>query len=61
MSCSHCTANVEKALSMVSGIKKIEVSLEGNCAFVDGEFNVEDAETAIKNAGYTVTGVNLTG
>ncbi len=56
MNCGHCTANVEKALGLVEGIEKIDVSLEGKCAFIDGDFNIEDAENAIKNAGYVVTG-----
>ena len=56
MSCSHCTASVEKALSSVSGIRKIKVSLEGKFAEIDGNFDIAEAETAISNAGYTVAG-----
>ena len=56
MNCSHCSANVEKALSIVRGIKTIDISLKNKCAFVDGDFDVEEAETAIRNAGYVVTG-----
>ena len=56
MSCSHCTASVEKALSAVSGISTIEVSISGKYADVDGEFDQSAAEAAIRNAGYEVTG-----
>ena len=56
MSCSHCTASVEKALGAVEGIEKINVSLEGKFAEVDGNFTLSDAEAAIRNAGYEVVG-----
>ncbi len=56
MSCSHCTANVEKALGAVSGIKTINVSLSGKYADINGEFDQSAAEAAIRNAGYEVTG-----
>ena len=58
MSCGHCTASVEKALSMVKGIEKIDVSLEGGCALLEGDFNIGEAEAAIENAGYSVSGNN---
>ncbi|MBI9108063.1 MAG: SO_0444 family Cu/Zn efflux transporter [Spirochaetales bacterium] len=54
MTCGHCKANVEKALSLVSGIDKIEVNLDDKCAYINGNFTVSDAEGAVKNAGYTV-------
>ena len=54
MSCSHCTANVKKALSTVKGIQSINVSLEGKFAEIEGDFKREDAEAAISGAGYTV-------
>ncbi len=56
MSCSHCTASVEKALSTVSGINAIAVSLSGKYADIDGEFDQSAAEAAIRNAGYEVAG-----
>ncbi|MDC7220051.1 MAG: SO_0444 family Cu/Zn efflux transporter [Spirochaetales bacterium] len=56
MSCHHCSANVEKALSLVEGVGKIEISLEGKYAQIDGEFDLEEAEAAIRNAGYEVVG-----
>ena len=56
MNCSHCSASVERALSGVGGIEKINVSLEGKFAEVDGDFELAAAEEAIKNAGYTVVG-----
>jgi len=56
MTCGHCKANVEKALGMVEGIRMIDVNLNDKCAYIDGDFNVSDAEGAVKNAGYTVIG-----
>ncbi|MDC7226415.1 MAG: SO_0444 family Cu/Zn efflux transporter [Spirochaetales bacterium] len=54
MSCSHCTASVEKALSTVSGINQIDVNLNGKYAMIDGDFKLEEAEAAIAGAGYEV-------
>ena len=56
MSCSHCKANVEKALSLVNGVSRIEVDLGEGCARIDGDFDIADAEAAVTNAGYTVKG-----
>ena len=54
MSCSHCTASVEKALSTVRGIGSINVNLNGKYAEVDGDFKIEEAEAAVRSAGYEV-------
>lgn len=56
MSCSHCTASVEKALSTVNGISKIDVNLDQKCAYIEGDFELSEAEDAVKNAGYEVAG-----
>ncbi|THB63038.1 MAG: permease [Spirochaetaceae bacterium] len=56
MTCGHCSANVQKALSTVAGIKKIDVSLEGKCVFIEGDFKLAEAEKAIHDAGYKVAG-----
>ncbi|MDC7125056.1 MAG: permease [Spirochaetales bacterium] len=55
MQCKHCSASVEKALTNIKGIDKIEISLEGKYAEVDGDFDLNEAVSAIENAGYTVT------
>ncbi len=51
MSCGHCVAAVEKAVSAVPGVESVEVSLETNCAEVVGGLPHEAIE-AIKQAGY---------
>ena len=56
MTCGHCTAAVEKALSGVPGVEKvIDVSLETGIATIEGTVAVEALVTAVKNAGYQVT------
>ena len=59
MSCSHCTASVEKALSAVVGVENIDVNLQGKYADIKGNFDLSEAEDAVKNAGYKVTGSGL--
>ena len=54
MTCSHCSASVEKALSNVNGIEKIEVNLQGKYAEVEGDFKLADAVAAVRNAGYEI-------
>lgn len=56
MTCGHCKMTVENALSKVEGIQSIHVSLKGNSATLEGDFSLEEAEKAVKDAGYAVTG-----
>lgn len=55
MTCSHCTARVEKSLKSVNGVKKVKVNLEQANAVVTGA-NIDEAalRAAIEEAGYTV-------
>ncbi|NLV58311.1 MAG: heavy-metal-associated domain-containing protein [Clostridiales bacterium] len=58
MSCSHCKAAVEKALSSVSGVTRAEVNLEKKLAKVSGQGLDEQAmKEAVIDAGYEVTGM----
>lgn len=60
MSCKHCTAAVEKALSEVRGVINVSVSLEDKKAsFTLGDEAVSDAKLkeAVEEAGYKVTGI----
>lgn len=53
MSCQHCVARVDKALSSVDGVDKVKVSLEEARAEVEG--SGLDPQTLIKavvEAGY---------
>jgi copper chaperone len=56
MTCGHCTAAVEKALSCVPGVEKVvDVSLATGVATVEGSVAVDALTTAVKDAGYTVS------
>lgn len=56
MTCSHCTAAVEKALSGVPGVGKVvDVSLATGIATIEGTMSVDALNIAVKDAGYTVT------
>jgi copper chaperone CopZ len=57
MSCGHCKARVEKALSEVAGVNKAEVDLANKQASVEGDASVQDLVKAVSQAGYTVTSV----
>jgi len=59
MKCMHCVKNVENTLSKIKGIKKVDVSLEENCAkivaAVKDEANLfETIKTQIEEAGFSV-------
>lgn len=55
MSCNHCKMAVEKALSELDGISKVEVDLEGKKAIVYGENIVDEIlKEIIEDAGYDV-------
>lgn len=58
MTCSHCSALVEKALKGVPGVSDATVSLEGKKATVHGEaLDPKQLEKAVIDAGYQVTQV----
>ena len=59
MNCNHCRAAVEKALSAIPGVSKVEVSLENRNAIIDTADSVsnEALTAAITNAGFEVKGV----
>ena len=56
MMCEHCKMHVEKALSAIEGVEKVEVSLENKNAKIETskEIDNETIEKAVKEAGYTV-------
>ena len=59
MSCEHCAARVEKAISAVENVEKVDVKLKKKCAVVHSKAAVSDDEIkkAVEEAGYTVTGI----
>ena len=53
MTCPHCAARVEKALSAL-GVP-VKVYLKDNCAWVPSGLDNDQIIKAISDAGYTVT------
>lgn len=57
MSCSHCVANVEKALKGLNGVTDVVVDLKGNKATVEYDpesVNEKQMEEAVTSAGYDI-------
>ncbi len=52
MMCAGCVSSVEEALTGVAGVVKAHVNLGERTATVEGEFAVEDLQTAVKKAGF---------
>jgi len=53
MTCSHCTASVERALAGVTGVESVVVNLKGGTAAVTGQgMEIEALLSAVANAGY---------
>jgi len=59
MMCMHCVKHVKDALSKVSGVTDVEVSLDDKNAVVTLATNVDDSvlKSAVENAGYDVKGI----
>lgn len=55
MDCGHCVQRVEQALKSVNGVTEVRVSPDSKIAEVEGDFKRDDAVTAVKEAGYTVS------
>ena len=58
MTCGHCSARVEKALSAIDGVTAA-VDLEAKTANLKLSHDVSDADLkkAVEDAGYTVTAI----
>ena len=52
MSCSVCSARVEKAVSKVDGVSTCQVNLLTNSMMVDGTASRDDIISAVEKAGY---------
>ena len=59
MMCAHCVAHVEKALSAIDGVDKVEMSLEDKSAVLSLSKEVDDKvlTDAVTEAGYEVVSV----
>ena len=58
MNCAACPITIKKALTKVSGVSKIDVSLdrrEARVTFDDAKANVEALSRATKDAGFPST------
>lgn len=55
MTCSHCVASVTKAIESVPGVNSVEVSLDDNAAYIDGEPDKLKIIESVKNAGFEAT------
>ena len=60
MSCSHCTAAVEKALSCIPGVRSVKVDLDRKSAVVEAVEGVTliELEKAVTDAGYEVKNIS---
>lgn len=56
MSCGHCKATVENAVSSVGGVRSAEVNLEARTVTVDHDDTVDNSTIvgAIEEVGYQV-------
>jgi len=58
MTCNHCKANVEKGISTVAGVEKVEVDLQTKIATISGNnISIDDVKNAIESIGYIWLGV----
>ena len=59
MMCGHCTGRVEKAVSAIDGVDKVEMSLEDKSAVLSLSKEVDDKvlTDAVTEAGYEVVSV----
>ncbi|MBP5514794.1 MAG: SO_0444 family Cu/Zn efflux transporter [Bacteroidaceae bacterium] len=54
MNCSHCAANVERAIRSVEGVEDVSVSLNEKTAKIRGKFDHEAVKKAVKDLGYEI-------
>jgi copper chaperone len=57
MSCQHCVMRVKKAIDLVPGVSRSDVSIgEATIEFDESQTRKQDLEEAIEKAGYKVIG-----
>jgi copper chaperone CopZ len=54
MNCSHCAANVEKAIRSVEGVENVSVFLSEKQALVSGNYDEYAVREAVENIGYKI-------
>ena len=57
MSCNHCKATVEKAVSAIPGAEAVTVDLSSGKVAVTGDVTPDDVSQAVTNAGFDFIGV----
>ena len=55
MHCSHCAANVQRAIESIEGVEAVSVSLSEGTARITGHFSMESVHQAVTSLGYTVS------
>lgn len=59
MACAHCTARVEKAVSVVGGVTSVKADSDKGEAVVTGSADENLIRTAIENEGYKVVSLRV--
>ena len=54
MNCSHCAANVEKAIRSVEGVENVSVILSEKQAVVSGNYDENSVREAVESIGYKI-------
>ncbi|NDF67572.1 MAG: copper-binding protein [Actinobacteria bacterium] len=56
MTCQNCVRHVKEAISEVSGVKSVEVSLENASAKISSDFDLDRGalKSAVHEAGYAI-------
>lgn len=54
MSCNHCKSNVERALSSLSGVERVEIDLPTGRVAVQGHADRDAMRRAVEDLGFTV-------
>jgi copper chaperone CopZ len=54
MHCSHCAANVERAIQSIEGVEDVSVSLSENIAVVSGDIDEKLIHSAVESLGYKI-------
>ncbi len=58
MTCNHCKANVEKTLSQIKGIQKVEANIANATTIIEGNnINFEEVKKSIEGIGYEYGGL----
>jgi copper chaperone CopZ len=57
MSCGHCAKTIRQAVSVLSGVNRVEVDVARGVVTVDGNYELAAVNSAIADAGYTPQGV----